>query len=178
MYATGTDTLCWTNCKPRSWLFAASLTLGAALAGGFGRIMERYLKDAIEALEYFAKQDAQAMQYSLIAKSLLSTCINHIQQRELDERLARVKASSDLFGLQIGTYQHLPRANAEGAQGQDQTANAASSSGHETDASFLLNGFATPEWEDCDLGTFGDLPSDANRDIFGTLNLFPMFDNF
>jgi hypothetical protein len=154
-------------------VFTAALTLGVALAGGFGRIMERYLKDAVGILEYFSKQDAQAVQYSLIAKSLLATCIEHIQRQELSERLARVKASSDLFGIQVGTF-HKPLA--DGLE-RPHTQNAVVSTiNHESDPSLLLDGFTTPDWEEFDLGAFGDLPTEASGDIFGALNLFPMFD--
>ena len=139
--------------------------------------MERYLKDAVEALEYFSKQDAQAMQYSLIAKSLLSTCIEHIQRRELSERLARVKASSDLFGLQVGTYQQSLAEHPGRAHDQNRLDSTTKGNEYDLDPSLLLDGFATPDWEEFDLGAFGDLPTDANGDLFGTLNLFPMFDN-
>jgi hypothetical protein len=140
--------------------------------------MERYLKDAVEALAYFSKQDPQAMQYSLIAKSLLATCIEHVQRRELGERLARVKASSELFGLQVGTYQAPQKESGNKEHTKSQLGSSiADSGGYEVDQSLLLDGFATPDWEEFDLGAFSDLPTDANGDIFGTLNLFPMFDN-
>jgi len=141
--------------------------------------MERYIRNGIEALEFFSKQDAQAMQYLLIIKALLATCVGHIQQRELNDRLARIKASSELFGLQVGSYQHLAR-NEPSAEEQFQGQIGASTDRLqiETATPLHLNGFATPDWEDFDLGTFGELPDNTNQDIFGTLNMFPMFDNF
>lgn len=147
--------------------------MGVALAGGFGRIAERYLRDATEALDYFSKLDAQAAQYSMITKSLLATCLDHIQRRELDERLARVKASSDLFGLQVGTYQQFPQAD----DSFNTSESVAEGDSADAQASVLQPGFATPDWEEFDLGAFGDFTNNANQDMFGTLNLFPMFDN-
>lgn len=82
-----------------SWLFASSLVLGVGLLGGFGRILEKYAHMSIAALEYFAKNDAHAIQYSLIAKSLLSIAMNYLQRRDVDERLRITESSSQLFGL-------------------------------------------------------------------------------
>jgi hypothetical protein len=116
------------------------------------------------------------MQYLIIIKSLLATCVNHIEQKERNERLARIKAASDLFGLQPS----LLRSD-HGAQpttGPGNQARSAMPSPHvDPDPSILQTGFATPDWEDFDLSAFGDLSSATNQDIFGTLNLFPMFDN-
>lgn len=83
----------------RSWLFASSLVLGVGLLGGFGRILEKYTRKSITTLEHFAKSDAHAMQYSLIAKSLLNTAIDYVEKREVQERLQRTESSSQLFGL-------------------------------------------------------------------------------
>ncbi|KAK8097223.1 proline utilization protein family regulator [Apiospora kogelbergensis] len=82
-----------------SWLFASSLALGVGLLGSFGRILERYTQKSIAALEHFAKSDAHAMQYSLIAKSLLATALDSLEKREMTERLQRAESSSQLFGL-------------------------------------------------------------------------------
>ncbi|KAK7932200.1 hypothetical protein PG985_002912 [Apiospora marii] len=82
-----------------SWLFASSLALGVGLLGSFGRILERYTQKSIAALEHFAKSDAHAMQYSLIAKSLMATALGALEKRELAERLQRAESSSQLFGL-------------------------------------------------------------------------------
>ena len=83
----------------RSWLFASSLVLGVGLLGGFGRVLEKYARMSIEALEHFAKSDAHATQYSLIAQSLLTTALEHLERREIQERLQRTESSSQLFGL-------------------------------------------------------------------------------
>ncbi|ORY57436.1 fungal-specific transcription factor domain-containing protein [Pseudomassariella vexata] len=82
-----------------SWLFASSMALGVGLLGGFGRILERYTRKSIEALEHFAKSDAHAMQYSLIAKSLLASALSYLEKKEIIERLQRTESSSQLFGL-------------------------------------------------------------------------------
>ncbi|OIW22591.1 hypothetical protein CONLIGDRAFT_216695 [Coniochaeta ligniaria NRRL 30616] len=82
-----------------SWLFAASLVLGLGLIGGFGRIIEKHCRLSITALEYFAETDTHAMQYSLIAKSLLATALEHLDKKEAEERLKSTESSSQLFGL-------------------------------------------------------------------------------
>lgn len=90
----------------RSWLFAASLVLGVGLLGGFGRILEKYCRLAIEALDHFAKTDSHARQYSLIAQSLLKTAIEYLERREMEERLRRTETSSQLFGLVLPDHQN------------------------------------------------------------------------
>jgi hypothetical protein len=82
-----------------SWLFASSLVLGLGLLGGFGRIIEKYCRASIAALEYFAQADAHAVQYSLIAKSLLTTALEYLEKKEIQERQQRTESSSQLFGL-------------------------------------------------------------------------------
>ncbi|TWU76282.1 hypothetical protein ED733_005371 [Metarhizium rileyi] len=82
-----------------SWLFASGLVLGVGLLGGFGRILEKYCRMSIQALDHFAKTDGHAAQYSLIAQSLLMTALEHLERQELEERLRRTENSSQLFGL-------------------------------------------------------------------------------
>ncbi|KAK4162407.1 hypothetical protein QBC43DRAFT_291021 [Cladorrhinum sp. PSN259] len=82
-----------------SWLFAASLVLGVGLLGGFGHIIEKHCRASIACLEYFAQADAHAVQYSLIAKSLLATALEYLEKREMQERLRRTESSSRIFGL-------------------------------------------------------------------------------
>ncbi|KAH7313684.1 hypothetical protein B0I35DRAFT_435661 [Stachybotrys elegans] len=82
-----------------SWLFASSLVLGVGLLGGFGRILEKYTRRSIQALDHFARHDNHAVQYSLIAQSLLTTALDYLEKRELQERLRRTENSSQLFGL-------------------------------------------------------------------------------
>lgn len=146
-----------------------------ALASDFDRTVESRLRDGMSVLQYFAKQDAQAQHDSLIIKSLLTTCTNHIQQKDLGDRLARIKASSELFGLRVGSHQHVPQPF-DSVHTQDQSTTPVL---HASVGNALQNvdGFATPYWSDFDLGALGDLPADPHYDIFGSLNLFPMFDN-
>lgn len=54
---------------------------------------------SICALDHFAKSDTHATQYSLIAQSLLTTALTHLEKRELQERHRRTESSSQLFGL-------------------------------------------------------------------------------
>ncbi|KAJ6780010.1 hypothetical protein PWT90_05526 [Aphanocladium album] len=82
-----------------SWLFAASLVLGVGLLGGFGRILEKYTRMSIQTLDHFAQTDGHAAQYSLIAQSLLTTALEDLERRELQERTRRTESSSQLFGL-------------------------------------------------------------------------------
>jgi hypothetical protein len=149
--------------------------LGVALVGGFGRIMEGYLHDSIKALEYFSKHDAQALQYSLIAKSLLSICIEHIQRTELIERLVKGKASSELFGLPVG-LRVRPRASTNDTTQTEQLQRRRLEDESNPEPTYSSNAFTTPNWEDFDTGSFGYLTNDSSYDLFGTLNLFPMFD--
>lgn len=137
--------------------------------------METYLAESIAALEYFSAEDPQAMQYSIIAKSLLSTAVNHINQKEMDERAARGKASAELFGLPIGSYHKRDASRHDDAQHRNPHEAIRSTTPNHAgiDASYT---FATPDWEDFDLGIFGDFSTDVSQDFFGTLNLFPMSD--
>ncbi|RBR24705.1 uncharacterized protein FIESC28_02478 [Fusarium coffeatum] len=82
-----------------SWLFASSLVLGVGLLGNFGRVLEKYTRLAIHALDHCSKHDTHAGQYSLIAQSLLTTALEHLEKRELAERQRRTENSSQLFGL-------------------------------------------------------------------------------
>lgn len=82
-----------------SWLFAASLVLGVGLLGGFSRILEKYTRMSIRAMDHLAQNDAHARQYSLIAQSLLTTALEHLERQDLQDRLRRTENSSHLFGL-------------------------------------------------------------------------------
>lgn len=82
-----------------SWLFAGSLVLGAGLLGGFGRILEKYARMSVTALDRFAKIDAHAAQYSMISNSLLATAVEYLEKKESQERLQRTESSAQLFGL-------------------------------------------------------------------------------
>ncbi|CAN8099858.1 unnamed protein product [Discula destructiva] len=82
-----------------SWLFAGSLVLGAGLLGNFGRILEKYARLAMTALDHFAKIDAHAAQYAMISMSLLTTAVEFLERREVQERNQRTESSAQLFGL-------------------------------------------------------------------------------
>ena len=83
----------------RTWLFASSLVLGVGLLGGFGRILEKEVRQSIRTLEHFAKNDTHATQYALIGQSLLSTALEYLERREMQDRMRRSENSSQLFGL-------------------------------------------------------------------------------
>ncbi|PSR92284.1 hypothetical protein BD289DRAFT_184313 [Coniella lustricola] len=82
-----------------SWLFAGSLVLGAGLLGNFGRVLEKYARMALTALDHFARIDTHAAQYAMISRSLLSTALGYLEKREVQERLQRTESSAQLFGL-------------------------------------------------------------------------------
>ncbi|KAF2771096.1 hypothetical protein EJ03DRAFT_359405 [Teratosphaeria nubilosa] len=82
-----------------SWLFASSLALGLGLLCGFGRILERYGRTCVTALDYFAKTDSLAVHYSLIGRSLVDLAVEYLEQQEVRERRMRTESSSQLFGL-------------------------------------------------------------------------------
>ncbi|CAM1504547.1 Fc.00g021380.m01.CDS01 [Cosmosporella sp. VM-42] len=180
-----------------SWLFAASLVLGVGLLGGFGRILEKYTRMSIQALDHFSQQDTHATQYSLIAQSLLATGLEYLEKRELQERLRRTESSSQLFGL-------IPHESDAGvsspASTRGLTTHAPSPSGpnirarESLDRSFLqhngLQGMGSPRFGDLDSAFLGLNESllqtpDANywTGNFGTdgdpgsaVNLFALLD--
>ena len=181
----------------RSWLFAASLVLGVGLLGGFGRILEKYTRMSIQALDHFSQQDTHATQYSLIAQSLLTTALEYLEKRELQERLRRTESSSQLFGL-------IPHDNGTGigspASTRDTNINVPSPSGPNSrardslDRTFLhhngLQGMGSPRFGDIDSAFLGLNESllqtpDANYwtgnfgidgDPGSALNLFALLD--
>ncbi|KAK1856959.1 fungal specific transcription factor domain-containing protein [Colletotrichum chrysophilum] len=172
-----------------SWLFASSLILGVGLLGSFGRILEKYTRNAIMVLEHFAKKDAHASQYSLIAKSLLNAALDYLEKKELEERLQRTESSSQLFGL-------VPRDNVDSEQiahssvhdavpglGQDRQ------SAVKTNSVSGLLGLGSPSFADMDtsfLSLSNSLPRTPDLSIldgrndgdhgFGDLNLFQLLD--
>ncbi|KAK6851039.1 positive regulator of PUT (proline utilization) [Apiospora arundinis] len=122
-----------------SWLFASSLALGVGLLGSFGRILERYTQKSIAALEHFAKSDAHAMQYSLIAQSLLATALGALERREMAERLQRAESSSQLFGL-MPVERDGGVSAVRGAAGLRSTTDSLGLGGHASESSLLANG--------------------------------------
>ncbi len=177
---------------PSSWLFAASLVLGVGLMGGFGRIIEKHCRASITALEYFAQADAHAVQYSLIAKSLLAAALQHLERKETQERQQRTESSSQLFGLIPRTS---PRHNntrgraLSGSWDSESPQKGAESSekacsGHvdgdeprfsfDFESTFLGLTDTLPRTPDFSL-MGGSLNADAEQ-TFGALNLFPLLD--
>ncbi|KAK4034138.1 hypothetical protein C8A01DRAFT_49411 [Parachaetomium inaequale] len=172
-----------------SWLFASSLVLGVGLLGGFGRIIEKHCRASIAALEYFAQADAHAVQYALIAKSLLSTALQYLERREIEERQQRTESSSQLFGL----IPRTPRASNDRAQSGSWQSDSPhkgrgrsdkARSGHVDDqeprfsfdfeSTFLGLTDAFPRTPDFSL-MGGSLDADAEQ-TFGALNLFPLLE--
>ncbi|KAI0384403.1 hypothetical protein F5Y04DRAFT_293308 [Hypomontagnella monticulosa] len=171
-----------------SWLFASSLVLGVGLLGGFGRILEKYAQMSITALEHFAQDDTHAKQYSLIAKSLLSSALEYLQRRDVAERLRITENSSQLFGLmpKERTIQEefapsdtnrarvAPRGHQESnAPSTELTPELLTSPFHDIDPALLSlgNSFGSAS------GTFlGRDQQDQTDHVFGALNLFPLLD--
>jgi len=83
----------------RSWLFTAALVLAVGILGRSGLVLEKTCRDAIGCLDYFGVADPHARQYSVIVQSLLKITTAHVKNREIQLRLQRKKASSELFGL-------------------------------------------------------------------------------
>ncbi|KAK0665291.1 hypothetical protein QBC41DRAFT_233127 [Cercophora samala] len=170
-----------------SWLFASSLVLGVGLIGGFGRIIEKYCRAAITALEYFAQTDTHAVQYSLIAKSLLNTALEYLEKKEIQERARRTESSSQLFGL----IPRTPRGSDNCSDGSQSRTNPATGPGensskpdkaHPSQDDVVLQRFGfdfestflgmtgTPEFS-----VFSGFEENADQ-TFGALNLFPLLD--
>ncbi|KAI5867390.1 hypothetical protein GGS23DRAFT_548178 [Durotheca rogersii] len=172
-----------------SWLFASSLVLGVGLLGGFGRVLEKYTRMSIAALEFFAKDDTHAVQYSLIAQSLLSSALRYLQRRDTDERVQIMGSSSQLFGLV--PKKRLPRDNPVSAGLEEPQASPSSSQVGNMSHSPQTGELFTSPFHDVDpsllsLGGFLDPPSGASlpggdqhgqaEHVFGALNLFPLLD--
>ncbi|OTA92932.1 hypothetical protein M434DRAFT_73907 [Hypoxylon sp. CO27-5] len=153
-----------------SWLFASSLVLGVGLLGGFGRILEKYAHMSIAALEYLAEHDAHAMQYSLIAKSLLSSALKYLQRKDMDERLRITETSSQLFGLI--PKEHPPQGDFIPTN-SSLTHELLASPFHDIDPALLSLGCSL----DSTSGNFlGRDQQDQTDHVFGALNLFPLLD--
>ncbi|CAG2007322.1 unnamed protein product, partial [Fusarium graminearum] len=141
-----------------SWLFASSLVLGIGLLGGFGRVLEKYTRMAIHALDHCSNHDTHAGQYSLIAQSLLATSLEHLEKRELAERQRRTENSSQLFGLIPSDATESPSAFRRETS-QPGVSPAASRGRESLDRSFLqhngLQNVASPLFGDLDSAFLG-----------------------
>ncbi|CBY02068.1 hypothetical protein LEMA_P008550.1 [Plenodomus lingam JN3] len=82
-----------------SWLFTATLVLAVGGLGESGLTLKDNCADAIRCLDYFCEVDPHARQYSLIAHSLTKVITSYVKNKELQLRLQRKQASSELFGL-------------------------------------------------------------------------------
>ncbi|RMZ15095.1 hypothetical protein D0862_01819 [Hortaea werneckii] len=151
-----------------SWLFASSLVVGLGVMGGFGRL-EKRANQSVEALEHFAANDVHAMQYSQIARSLLSTAVQYLDRKEAHERLERTASSNHIFGLMPKDGQHTKPSGIR----------ARNSSTDRTPRSQQTSG------PDLSLTAFQDLPIPASngadtpsRDFFETWSQMPDFSMF
>ncbi len=179
-----------TNRLWRSWLFASALVIGVGLLGGFGRVLDRYVCMAISGLEFFAKEDAHAMQYSFIAKSLLSSARQYLETKETQERLRISEGSSQLFGLipkegsvpkvcvSVDVLSHLSVTSLGLGEGAGSSLSSASyavdSPFADIDSSiFPLDDPLAPPSE---FPQLAGNPQDQINHVFGALNLFPLLD--
>lgn len=180
--------------------------LGAGLLGSFGRILEKYARMSMAALDHFAKIDAHAAQYAMISKSLLSTAVEYLEKKEVQERLQRTESSAQLFGLiphgareadSLMSTRKSPELGRKSVtsplrtsiKGGDTVESDAFSdtNNHPTHGSF---GMGSPFFSDLDpafLTMSNTLPRtpdlslmnsvfDGNESSFGGLNLFPLLD--
>ncbi|KAL5397404.1 hypothetical protein PMIN06_003654 [Paraphaeosphaeria minitans] len=82
-----------------SWLFTTSLVLAVGTLGRSGFMFVENCEASIRCLEYFSNVDPHAGQYSRIVQSLLKLTAAHVKKREMQLRMQRKQASSELFGL-------------------------------------------------------------------------------
>ncbi|KAI0475762.1 hypothetical protein GGR56DRAFT_434689 [Xylariaceae sp. FL0804] len=174
-----------------SWLFAASLVVGVGLLGGFGRALEKHARMSITALDHFAEHDAHAMQYSLIAGTLLTSALEYLDRREAEERERTTEDSSQLFGLvprgqaarePIRTAAHRSDSQASGApearedgvtpiSGPGAAAWPAPNSGDVDPSIFSLTGSIVDLFPGAETSA-----QDQADEAWGAYNLFPLLD--
>jgi hypothetical protein len=73
--------------------------LAVGILGRSGLAFHESCEASIRCLDYFGKSDPHARQYSVIIQSLLDITTSHVSKRDMDQRLKRKQASSELFGL-------------------------------------------------------------------------------
>jgi hypothetical protein len=145
---------------------------------------------SITALEYFAQEDTHAMQYSLISKSLLSSTLNYLESKETQERLQIKESSSQLFGLTLReepSQEPSEPDNTTDVLGQSEQRH--SSVGGYTENTFSPTNESPFGDIDPSIFSMGDLltsssdylnvntsPHGQTDQVFGALNLFPLFD--
>lgn len=137
------------------------------------------------------------MQYSLIAKSLLTTALAYLEKKEIQERQQRTESSSQLFGLIPRTPRETGNISSDqGLSGNCQNASPSGSSaqkgtgkldrarpGHsdgqmprfsfDFESTFLGLTDTLPRTPDFFMG--GPLDADPEQ-TFGALNLFPLLE--
>ncbi|CAK3837372.1 related to positive regulator of PUT (proline utilization) genes [Lecanosticta acicola] len=171
-----------------SWLFTTSLVLAVGILGRSGLSLEDNCRASIRCLDYFAKVDPHAHQYSAIVHALLKTTTQHVKKREDEMHSQRKQASSQLFGLfpdepDQQDAEEPPTASAEVQQHLHTTLSnqylssssvAAPSDWNMYDADF----FALPWVDENDLG-LQDFLQPGRHTLDGSLAdipLFPMYD--
>lgn len=132
------------------------------------------------------------MQYSLIARCLLTTALDHLEKREAEERAKRTESSAQLFGLVPQARPGMARGRAyQSPQGEELTLGnqkeAGSAGGTDQcedrpphfNLQFEASMFElaesvsmTPEFS-CISGSFG---IDGDQTL-GSMNLFPLLEN-
>jgi hypothetical protein len=134
--------------------------VGVGLIGEFGRILEKYVRMSVAALEGFAKHDAHALQYSLIIKSLQSSATAYLEKKERYERLQITESSSQLFGL-------VPR--------QQSARKPLSPQAHQPSEDFHSPTNNSSSNNEAATGTTSEASSDPNRE-FGSSSFFDDLD--
>ncbi|KAI1869417.1 hypothetical protein JX265_006507 [Neoarthrinium moseri] len=180
------------GCMPLivSWMFTASLVVGVGLLGDFGRILEKDIRMSISALEYFARHDAHAMQYSLIINSLYSSATDYLERKERYERLQISESSSQLFGLTPRQPREASNIASRQSQGNFQAPSTSQTPAAPTEAADGNRELGSSFFDDLDPSIFSfthssshtpELPvvngtSQNSDQVFGALNLFPLLD--
>ncbi len=158
-------------------------------------MQEKYARMSITALEYFAKKDTHAMQYSLIAKSLLTAALEYLERREVHERLQRTETSSQLFGLVPRDNRNRDGVPVSASRSDEQTSGGDSlrdatpmTSTQASLRDILGVGFASADVDDLiptasnpmswtpDPSSLGEGIFEGEDQAFGSLNLFPLLD--
>ncbi|KAH8662511.1 fungal-specific transcription factor domain-containing protein [Xylariales sp. PMI_506] len=178
-----------------SWIFSASLAVGLGLLGDFGRILEKDVRLSVTALEFFAKNDAHALQYSRLIRSLHSTALEYLDRKERFERLQISESSANIFGLAPRQTHELARAshdNNNHNNGNFQTPSSqppaetieVADNGREVSSSFFddldpsIFSFTHSTSHTPELTVMNGAPGGSHNtdQVFGALNLFPLME--
>lgn len=73
--------------------------LAVGILGRSGHLFEETCLTSIRCLDFFGHSDPHARRYSVIIHSLLKITTSHVKTSELEMRMRRKQASSELFGL-------------------------------------------------------------------------------